>query len=275
VIDAIGCNVQIIDTTSLDPVGLCIYCGSANDLRDEHVVPFALNGNLILPASTCKDCADMTSRIELDVLKGFMLAARTVAGFATRRPNNRPSGFELEAEIEGKLQTRWLSSNDFPALLVLPVFRPPGIVDERSDPSLFPVVGTRNIIFGRNPLLVAKQLLATKLRLTGTIPVGAYTRFLAKIAYSYSVGVRGSVNIASSTVLPFLRGEADDGAKWIGSSDFEVDPALQGATHTLKLATTSLKHDPGSEIEVVQMRLFANSGGPGYEVVVGLHEAGH
>lgn len=215
----------------------------------------------------------MTSRIELEVLRGFMLAARTVAGFATRRPKKRPSGFELDAEIEGKMQTRWLRANDFPALLLLPIFMPPGIIETRPNPNLFRVVGMQPVRFGKNPILVARQLLATRLSLTNTIPVGPYTRFLAKIAYSYSVGARGTVEINSVPILPFIRGEADDGGNWVGSSDFDTDPSLEGATHTLKLVTRALKQHPAKAIEAVQLRLFANSGGPGYEIVVGTHEA--
>jgi len=112
-------QVQITETTRFPPVGYCIYCGSTDDLRDEHVVPLALDGTLILPDSSCKACADMTSRLDLEVLRGFMLAARTVAGFATRRPKNRPTRFELDAEIQGTMQTRWLRAKDFPALLLL------------------------------------------------------------------------------------------------------------------------------------------------------------
>lgn len=263
-------QVQITETTRFPSVGYCIYCGSTDDLRDEHVVPLALDGTLILPDSSCKACADMTSRLELEVLRGFMLAARTVAGFATRRPKNRPTRFELDAEIQGKMQTRWLRAKDFPALLLLPIFRPPVIIEARPNPDLFSVVGVQPARFGSHPMLVARQLLATKLSISNTIPIGPYTRFLAKIAYSYSVCARGFVEIDSVPVLPFIRGEADDGANWIGSSEFASDPSLEGATHTLRLVSRALNGQALEVIETVQLRLFANSGGPGYEIVVSI-----
>ncbi len=46
-----------------DPVGRCIYCGRGPDakLTKEHIIPYGLNGHLILPAASCEICAAKTS----------------------------------------------------------------------------------------------------------------------------------------------------------------------------------------------------------------------
>lgn len=40
--------------------GRCIYCGSdggKEGLRDEHVIPFALGGRIVIEGGSCRDCA--------------------------------------------------------------------------------------------------------------------------------------------------------------------------------------------------------------------------
>ena len=76
-------------------IGQCVYCGSKDGLSDEHIVPFGLNGNLILEKVSCPACARITSETELRVLRGFMHRARTVGGFRTRRPKQRPEKIPL------------------------------------------------------------------------------------------------------------------------------------------------------------------------------------
>src|SRR5687768_18617155 len=90
---------NVRETTRFRPVGRCIYCGSASNLSDEHIVSYGLGGKFVLPNSSCAACSIITSRIERKVLQGFMLPARTVAGFPTRRPKQRPTEFELEARL--------------------------------------------------------------------------------------------------------------------------------------------------------------------------------
>ena len=261
-------HMLVKESKRFEAVGACIYCGASEDLTDEHVIPFALGGKLILPDSSCKDCAAITSRFEMLVLRGFMLPARTVGGFPTRRPRQRPSKFNLEAEIAGKDEVLSIDTEDFPAILQLPVFRPPGILEGRDDGKQFSVVGVHTIRFGDHPLALFKQLLAKRIKWKSAIPIGPFTQFLAKIAYSYSVGVTSRVQLDKTPVLPYIRGEADDGSRWIGSSDFPHNASLKGATHTMKLVQHTTNQSDQGLLESVQLRLFSNSGGPGYEVVV-------
>src|SRR5271165_2543948 len=54
-----------------EPIGRCIYCGAkrytSNDplakLGDEHIIPLAFGGNLLLPEASCRACEKITSRI--------------------------------------------------------------------------------------------------------------------------------------------------------------------------------------------------------------------
>ncbi len=42
---------EVRETYRFSPVDECIYCGSHDELTDEHIGPLALNGNMILPKS--------------------------------------------------------------------------------------------------------------------------------------------------------------------------------------------------------------------------------
>lgn len=64
--------------------GICIYCGASDVLlTDEHIVPRALNGALILNASSCRDCAAITSKFEQTVARLMYGVYRKVHNYQT------------------------------------------------------------------------------------------------------------------------------------------------------------------------------------------------
>jgi hypothetical protein len=74
------------------------------------------------------------------------------------------------------------------------------------------------------------------------IDVDAYSfaQMLAKIGYAYFVGINGMVDLDAVPVLPFIRGERDDGDQWIGSAAFETESEKDGALHALQLVSADL-----------------------------------
>src|SRR6266478_5809071 len=101
---------EIENTTRAPSAGLCIYCGRTEELTDEHVVPFALGGNLILPDASCSECNKITSAFEQRVLRGFMQHARVAGHFPTRRPKERPTTIPIEIKQDGQFKTVRLPS---------------------------------------------------------------------------------------------------------------------------------------------------------------------
>ena len=77
-------NLDDFAKRSYQPVHRCIYCGKSADLRNEHIVPFALNGVTVLPKSTCGACAEITGRFEGAVLRGPMRDVRVYRGLKSR-----------------------------------------------------------------------------------------------------------------------------------------------------------------------------------------------
>jgi uncharacterized Fe-S cluster-containing radical SAM superfamily enzyme len=56
-----------------DPIGECIYCGTKEGpLSREHIIPFALNGDRILPEASCTACGKITGKIEQYVTKTML-----------------------------------------------------------------------------------------------------------------------------------------------------------------------------------------------------------
>ncbi len=81
--------------TVLNPAGMCIYCGSTENLTTEHIVPFSLGGDLELPAASCSSCSALTSAIELRIARRALHIPRAMAGYPSRRRKNYPEKVEV------------------------------------------------------------------------------------------------------------------------------------------------------------------------------------
>src|SRR5215208_5306046 len=74
------------------PVGRCIYCGTeTGPFGDEHIIPFGLGGNVLLPQASCKACEKITGRFEGTCLRRIFGNMRVKRGLPTRRPKERPT----------------------------------------------------------------------------------------------------------------------------------------------------------------------------------------
>jgi hypothetical protein len=214
---------EIRETTKTKPIGRCVYCGCSEGLTDEHIVPFALGGNYVLPKASCKPCAKITSQFEQRVLRGFMLSARTVGGLPTRRPKERPTSFEMEVGEAEDLRTVEFSVDNFPAFLQLPHFAAPGFFGGLPFKSGLVVCGFDTIHFGKDPKELAEEQGFKTIRQSTTIKATDFARMLAKIGYCAAVAEYGFLPIESVPVLPFILGTADDGNVWLGSADFSTE----------------------------------------------------
>ena len=78
------------------PVGRCIYCGATEPpadigrFTDEHIIPLAMGGNLILPQASCKQCEKIINReIETPVCSQEWGLLRAKRNFPTRNKKKR------------------------------------------------------------------------------------------------------------------------------------------------------------------------------------------
>jgi HNH endonuclease len=97
-------------------VGRCIYCGAVNsDLRREHIIPFGLGGNLVLPRASCRACEALTGKIEQACLRGILGHFRIRHGFPTRRKKERPSTLPVQlVSANGDITIQQVPIKEYP-----------------------------------------------------------------------------------------------------------------------------------------------------------------
>lgn len=259
---------EIRDTLRATPVGSCIYCGATDQLTDEHIIPVALAGRIVLPDASCRKCAGITSDFEQRVLRGFMLDARTAGGYPTRRPKKRPQSLPLQIERDGAFEQVELMPKEHPALLVLPLLDPPGVLAGRKHGAGVSICGYETIYFGKNPAHVAKGLGVKTIRTTHNWDVTSFARLLAKISYGFAIASLGSLQREQIVILPLILGETDDASFWLGSANFKLAVEAKGPTHALAHTWISDPRNIGNEFLIVRLKLFVPSGAAGYEIVV-------
>lgn len=259
---------EVRNTFRSKPIGSCIYCGATHELTDEHVIPYALGGNIILTDSSCHTCATITSDFERKVFRGFMQNARIAGKYPTRKPKKRPKILPLQIEHEGEFKHIDLLPEMHPGFLVLPLFEPPGILVRRQPSTGLKVSGYETLYFGKNPTDVANDLDINTMRTTENWDLSSFARLLAKIGYSYSVVALGLCPREQIPILPLILGKVDDASHWIGSADFKLDVEAKKPTHALAFLWVIDPNDSNKELLVVRVKLFVPSGATGYEIVV-------
>lgn len=118
-------------------VGQCIYCGSREELTDEHIIPFGLGGRWVLGKASCPSCSRTTAGFEQEVLRGMLGGLRAALKIRTRRRAQRPTKSTLGLERAGSVEFVEVPIEQAVQLLVLPVYPPPGFFRQgRTDEDL-------------------------------------------------------------------------------------------------------------------------------------------
>jgi len=259
-------EIDLIPAKKYLPVGVCIYCGdTASKLSDEHIVPYALNGNWILPKASCEKCSYITGQlIEQRVLRGELRHLRAALGFQTRRPSERPTVICIQADgrdIEVPI-------NECPIMMHFIKFHAPGILGGRESAPGIDAVGTVTISWGPDPKQFAAQHGIKQLSGQSTLRPAEFGRMIAKIGYSWIIARFGLKSIAENFVNPVILGSSDRIGHLIGCVSVDVPKPLSSNEHVLQ--PVMYKGGPsGDRLWAVRVKLFADSPTPIYEVVIG------
>ena len=249
---------------SYDAVDRCIYCGSKEDLRKEHIIPYALNSDTILPRSTCLNCAKITGNFEQVVLRGPMWPVRKLLRLKSR--SKHANAYKTKRILilkNGEKRQIELPLEECPIILYFPVFAQPGYDNEHHKKGII-LIGVHTICFGPKPEEVAKKYGADKLILKERpYRYIEFAQTIAKIGYSYAVAEGHIKKIKGQPLLlSALLGKSKDIGKWVGTSQkHEVYPEL---LH--RLAT---REDKKKGLLIAEVQLFANSPTPTYQVIIG------
>ncbi|MBB4429184.1 hypothetical protein GGD66_007784 [Bradyrhizobium sp. CIR48] len=269
------------------PVGQCIYCGTrASKLKEEHIIPLSLGGNLVLPASSCVDCESITGRFEQEIARHFIWPFRTGMGFPSRKKKN-PEDFEIDFILEDDSCERVrIERRLYPTELYLHKFTTCGFLAGKSDEEKtdsIAVVGWRNgpafeevkrVLFSF-ALDVERR---TKKRVKAVAPAryfypAPFAQMLAKISHSYAVAELGAISfrpilldIISTDVRQKRESQAaKDISHFVGGS-IEAFPHHDDLLHSVDIELVDVG---GRTYVVVQLWLFAIVGGAKYHAVVG------
>ena len=258
--------------TRYGPVGRCIYCGTTepppgvNRFGDEHIVPLALNGGLVLPEASCRRCERIINReIENRVLSEEWAYFRAKYGLPTRRPKNRMKTVFLECRTGGYIK---VPANEYTA--PVPLYR----------------FATARILSGSQPIPNSHAWTIAVLsdgdeevRLQRRYPLWTgkhsfrvepyrFARFIAKIGYGFAVAEMGS-HCFRPLVRDIILGRSDDYFHFVGSAPREP-PASgwpRGGKHHFGITIRFVQDGIG--LVVVDVKLFAEAGTPVYHAVVG------
>lgn len=104
----------------------CIYCGATPArLTNEHVFPYALGGELVLPKSSCSECAHKTSQLELFVLRRMFGKTRTKLNMRSRKPDKRPKKYPIAVMMpDGSQRDHEVAGDEYPFHCTIPTYPP-------------------------------------------------------------------------------------------------------------------------------------------------------
>jgi hypothetical protein len=215
-------------------IGRCIYCGDTESLTDEHIIPFALGGNLVLAKASCPACQVKTSATERMVARQMAGLLRSRLAIQTRRPKQRKK-MPLGVVFNDNTQLIEMAPEEFPSVLAYPVFAPPRLLNGRPPSGSYDHVGY--YMAGQDS--DHKELIetiksthgATAVRLTEFEPA-RLMNFVAKVAHCAAAGL-----LEPGSYKPYLADasvEADRTfERYVGGGG--TGPRRPGVLHALEI----------------------------------------
>ena len=263
---------NIIPDKEYPPANICIYCGDTEPpLGDEHVLPFGLGGNLIIPRASCRACEKETGRMERICLRTMFGPYRIRTGIQTRNPEDRKKSYPLSIiDSNGKISAADLPLPEHPAFLVMPRFEGPNVfsgeppVDPKA-PFNYQLLTIASEEEKARADALASQSGAAGVHV-GSADIAAFARMLAKIAHAF---VYAETNGFSDGFRPLLKetilGEFPIFQHFVGvEPNKSLDP-IPSELHRMGWRTIRVNN---VEYHVADIRLFSTASTPTYRVAV-------
>jgi HNH endonuclease len=265
-------------------VGRCIYCGSdggAKGLSDEHMVPFSLGGDAVLPKASCEACATETSKIELYLARHIFHGLRSHIG-APSRKKSLPSILSATISVGDQEGSYEFVAADQPFALMLPTWDYPGIMRQVQPTSDFQVCNVRayNFMPGnlRQLLGLADDAPDPLVHIgSGTLNNIVFARAIAKIAYCNVVARYGLGGFRPLVLPDLILGRYPCVPYFVGSDPgVPSPPNTKNVRHAIQITTAN--GEEGLRFLLASVRPFAHSGTrehgmPIYHVVSGAPRA--
>lgn len=253
---------------SYRPVGKCIYCGSTENLGNEHIIPYGLNGEWVLPKASCKKCEKITDTFEGDVLRGLFLETRTSLGLKTRNKENRPELLPQIVIKDENEEVLSLSPSEHFTIACFLEYPLPAYIDGRSYEK-----GVEVIAYSFIGLKDPSDEMFKKYEISGVKSkftlkrMDSFPRLLAKIAYGFTVAQFGLDRLEESFLPKVIIGEDKKICKYVGTCSDKI-MRTENTLHYI-----IMKVNEKREI-VVRIKLFSYTDAPEYLVIVGILKEG-
>ncbi|WP_449439593.1 hypothetical protein [Pseudomonas migulae] len=247
--------------------GSCIYClRSGLKLTNEHIFPYFMGGVHVIRDASCRDCAKITSRFELDVARELWGDARTSYDFPSRRKSKRPKYIQQPDQYNPGLAIS-IPVEEYPAPMVFYQMQKAGIlqglpeiVDLSRQWTLTSIVDNNKINnfikkYGQSPAASFRH-----------VP-DSFARLLAKIAYG-QVLCSLDPNDFDAICLPYILGEKSNLSYIVGGCgnlpEPQPDIGYELKSHCIRSA--------GRLLIISEIQFLSNCRTPKYHVVVGYVE---
>jgi len=250
------------------PHDSCIYCGQrAEPLSREHIIPYALGGQLTLPRASCTEHAAITSQVEREVAQMAYGYARAVAGAPTRRKGKHARTLARRIEVTG-LTIEGMEASALVPIAELPPYDftlllpPPGILrGEEPDAPGHPRMEFH--IPESNPLHRLRKRLGWKEVNTPVMsfPITGFMRMLAKIGHAFATAELRPEKY-SPELCPFILGDMARTWYYVGGFD---PPQAQSRTSL----SYRLEECAERTLVIVDVSLHVLPRLPRYQVVCG------
>lgn len=262
------------------PLNECMYCGAKEGeeidflkkgevvkepvkLSDEHIIPYGLGGTLLFEKSSCQECARITSKLERDVMRGFLYYPRVVGNLPSRKKKDRPKQIMLDCiDLDESVTQRNFAIDDAVSILLLPIFVQPGCMEGVNYPAnSVSVKGIDWKLIGQNHQKFLQDNDLSGIKISTRLDIKSFLRLLAKIAYGFYVAQNGLFPKDESPLLPIILGtnpkHTFSACDYIGSDN---TPNVKPESNALHLIYDTENKDTDCEpiANSVSMQLFAD-----------------
>jgi hypothetical protein len=251
------------------PVGQCIYCGTRDNLSEEHIVAYAIAGTMVLPEASCGACATITGRVEQKCCRAMFDRFRRFYGLPTRKgKKDRAHVTFTHMMHDGRVETTPIPTADHPLGLIMPIFDTPRILLG------LPEFYSENIhwkLWRHGPPPEQFKQVAEKFgarAIAADMDFPSLGRMLAKTAHAYATAVLG-INGFTPLLTPVIRGESNNWPHFVGGYHRNDVPAVTSDKEIHVLALQGIEVD-GKQYLTCMVRFFSRFGAPTYECAVGL-----
>ena len=213
---------SIIGCMESRDIGICIYCGSMDNLTREHIIPKSFGGTRTLLRASCDKCARKTSRFETFLLKrppsghtGMLYDLRVIAGMPSRKGSTKDVKLrQISENIEtNELIEELVDPDTYVGSVMFPIFPEPDCITGAVHPRGLDAEGLEWMQYVSN---AEKAKKGYRYGTTFRSREGDFPRLLAKIAYGLAVFELGYERVRHSPLRAVILDNSPDQAKWIG-----------------------------------------------------------